>query len=63
MSVHEGGPTMSLEAIEREYIRRVLDLVGGNKTRAADILGITRVTLRNKLAQHQIVDGENAANS
>jgi two-component system, NtrC family, response regulator AtoC len=63
MSVHEGGPTMSLEAIERECIRRVLDLVGGNKTRAADILGITRVTLRNKLAQHQIVDGENAANS
>jgi DNA-binding NtrC family response regulator len=38
-----------LAEIEREYIRRVLASVDGNKTRAAKILGIDRKTLREKL--------------
>lgn len=56
-------PVTDLDTMEREYIRRVLDSVGGNKTRAAEILGITRVTLRNKLAQHRLVEGDAAASS
>lgn len=40
---------LSLAAAEREHILRVLQLADGNKTRAADMLGITRLTLRNKL--------------
>jgi DNA-binding NtrC family response regulator len=40
---------VSLEAMERLYIQNVLDAAGGNKTRAAELLGITRLTLRNKL--------------
>jgi DNA-binding NtrC family response regulator len=39
----------SLEDLERAHIQRVLDRVDGNKTKAAEILGISRQTLRTKL--------------
>jgi two-component system response regulator HydG len=39
----------TLAEVEAEYIRNVLAKVGGNKTRAAEILGIDRKTLREKL--------------
>jgi DNA-binding NtrC family response regulator len=38
-----------LAEVEREYVRNVLASVRGNKTRAAEILGIDRKTLREKL--------------
>jgi two-component system, NtrC family, response regulator HydG len=40
-----------LAEMEREYIREVLAAVGGNKTRAAEVLGIDRKTLREKLKE------------
>ncbi len=40
-------PTMS--EVERRYILRVLDTLGGNKTRAAEVLGLDRRTLYRKL--------------
>ncbi|MFO7956771.1 MAG: sigma-54 dependent transcriptional regulator [Candidatus Brocadiia bacterium] len=49
------SPTRSLDEVERRHIRRVLDHTDGNKTRAADILGIDRKTLWRKL---QAYDGE-----
>jgi DNA-binding NtrC family response regulator len=39
----------TLEDLERAHIQRVLDRVDGNKTKAAEILGISRQTLRTKL--------------
>jgi transcriptional regulator with PAS, ATPase and Fis domain len=36
---------LSLEQVERQHTRRVLESVKGNKTRAAEILGISRATL------------------
>ena len=43
-----GGET--LDAVERGHVRRVLDSVGGNRTLAAKLLGISRSTLNRKLA-------------
>ncbi|MDD4051064.1 MAG: sigma-54 dependent transcriptional regulator [candidate division Zixibacteria bacterium] len=40
-----------LAEVERDYIREVLAAVGGNKTRAAELLGIDRKTLREKLKE------------
>ena len=41
-----------LSEIERRHILAVLAHAGGNKTRAAAILGITTRTLYNKLAEY-----------
>ena len=46
----------SLKKYEREYIRKVLKAVGGNKSRAAEILQISRPTLRKKLHEFEISD-------
>jgi two-component system response regulator HydG len=48
----ENGFDRPLAAMEAEYIRNVLAKVEGNKTRAAEILGIDRKTLREKLKIH-----------
>jgi DNA-binding NtrC family response regulator len=42
--------TASLNELSHAHIRRVLATVNGNKTKAAEILGISRQTLRAKLA-------------
>jgi len=49
-SAHGAGtPDRPLAAIEAAYIQEVLSSVGGNRTRAAEILGIDRKTLRQKV--------------
>ena len=45
---------LSLDELERLHIRRVLDGAGGNLSRAADILGVTRTTLYNKLRKYNL---------
>jgi DNA-binding NtrC family response regulator len=45
------GVLQPLEAVERTHIRAVLEAAGGNRTRAAEILGIDRRTLARKLKQ------------
>jgi two-component system response regulator HydG len=45
----EAGLDRTLAEVEAEHLRNVLASVGGNKTRAAEILGIDRKTLREKL--------------
>ena len=42
----------TLDQLEREYIERVLDVEGGNKTRAAQRLGMDRKTLYRKLEEY-----------
>jgi DNA-binding NtrC family response regulator len=46
---HMEGFHRTLAEVEAEHIRNVLASVDGNKTRAAEILGIDRKTLREKL--------------
>jgi DNA-binding NtrC family response regulator len=48
-ALRETGFRRTLVEVEAEYIRNVLASVDGNKTRAAEILGIDRKTLREKL--------------
>ncbi|HET6151171.1 MAG TPA: sigma-54 dependent transcriptional regulator [Polyangia bacterium] len=43
---------LSLDELEREYIQRVLVAEGGNKTRAAQRLGLDRKTLYRKLEEY-----------
>ena len=48
-ALRKTGFTRTLAEVEREYINNVLASFGGNKTQAANILGIDRKTLREKL--------------
>ena len=41
--------TLNLERLEQEAIERAMDIAGGNVTRAAELLGITRFALYRKL--------------
>ena len=41
----------SIEQLEKEYIRKILIEVGGNKSKAAEILGLDRKTLYRKLEE------------
>jgi len=45
----EGRVDRSLAEVENEHISNVLAMTNNNKTRAAEILGINRKTLREKL--------------
>ncbi len=47
-------PGRSLKEVEKEMILRTLEETGGNRTHAADILGISRRTLQMKLKEYGI---------
>ena len=57
------GDVRSLEDVEHAHILRVLDECGGNQTRAAEVLGIDRVTLHHKLKKYGWVKKELVASS
>ena len=45
---------ISLQEVERTLILKTLEDTGGNRSRAAEILGINRRTLQNKLREYEI---------
>jgi DNA-binding NtrC family response regulator len=49
---HNGSASKSLEEIEKAHILRVLEDCGWNQTRAAEVLGIDRVTLHHKIKRY-----------
>jgi transcriptional regulator with PAS, ATPase and Fis domain len=53
---HQGKRLPTLEENELDYIRWVLKQANGNKTRAAEILGIDRVSLWRKLKRWDLTD-------
>jgi PAS domain S-box-containing protein len=49
-----GAPVRSIADAEKEAIRAALQSTGGNRTRAAQLLGISTVTLRQKIRKYGI---------
>lgn len=43
-----------IDQIEKGIICEVLEFTDGNRTKASEILGITRTTLRSKVKKHQL---------
>jgi len=48
------SPFPTLEELEREHIKKAIELAGGNLTRASELLGIHRNTLRVKIKKYNL---------
>jgi two-component system response regulator HydG len=53
VSANDEMEVVTMDEVERRYVLRVLSLVGGNKSRAAQILGFDRRTLYRKLERFE----------
>jgi len=47
----EWKPGLSLDEMERQLFRMTLDATGGNRARAAELLGVSLRTVRNKVRE------------
>ena len=45
---------MVIDNVEKTLFKNVMERAEGNQTQAADMLGINRTTLRNKLKAHRL---------
>ena len=50
----DASDLVTMEEVERRYVRRVMEAVAGNKTLAAKVLGFDRTTLYRKLEKYDI---------
>jgi len=50
----EGARRRAVDVVEREHIERILKLAGGSRTRAAQMLDVSRTTLWEKLRYHKL---------
>jgi two-component system NtrC family response regulator/two-component system response regulator AtoC len=57
----EPTASFSLNDVEQQHIRLVVESVGGNKTKAARILGISRPKLYRKMEKYNISDASTAS--
>ena len=53
VSADDPGEVVTLDEVERRYILRVLSIVGGNKVRASEMLGLDRRTLYRRLERYE----------
>ncbi|MDQ1318053.1 MAG: two-component system, NtrC family, response regulator HydG [Candidatus Poribacteria bacterium] len=47
-------PGWSIKEVEKDLVIKTLEQTNGNRTKAAEILGITRKTLQNKLKEYEL---------
>ncbi|MBM4317045.1 MAG: sigma-54-dependent Fis family transcriptional regulator, partial [Deltaproteobacteria bacterium] len=59
----DDSTTLLLSQVEKRHIMKVLNHFKGNKTKAADALGITVKTLYNKLASYETSVGQSVSPS
>jgi two-component system response regulator HydG len=59
LAADDPNELVPLEEIERRYILKVYETVGGNKTLAAQILAVDRKTLYRKLEQYGVLKSSN----
>jgi len=57
-SYSEPGDILPLDELERRHIIKILERVGGNRDKAAKILGIARSTLFEKLKKYGLTNGD-----
>jgi two-component system response regulator HydG len=58
LDLDDPGALPPLSEVERRYILRVLEAVGGHRTRAAQVLGLDRKTLYRKLERYGVGNEE-----
>jgi two-component system response regulator HydG len=51
--VNDANEILPLDEVERRYVSRALGILGNNKTRAAELLGVDRRTLYRKIDRWQ----------
>ncbi|MGO8992942.1 MAG: sigma-54-dependent transcriptional regulator [Polyangiaceae bacterium] len=61
LSEGQNGEILTLEEVDRRYIARALKLLDGNKSRAADLLGLDRRTLYRRLEKYESASGREAS--
>ena len=54
VAAHDPSELVTLEEVERRYIQRVMEAVGGSKSEAARVLGLDRSTLYRKLDRYGV---------
>jgi two-component system response regulator FlrC len=54
----ESGSTGTMKDMERDLIIKTLRETGGNRTKAAQLLGVSVRTIRNKIKEYNIIDEE-----
>ncbi len=52
------APLIALDEIERQHITSIFKATGFNKSRAANILGISRKTLDRKIVEYKLTEGD-----
>jgi transcriptional regulator of acetoin/glycerol metabolism len=62
-SLAEEDGLLSMEEVERRHLYRVLEQVGGNRGRAAEVLGISRTTLYRLLERDKRVSSASEADT
>jgi transcriptional regulator with PAS, ATPase and Fis domain len=54
----DAGPSdfalKTMEEVEKDHIKKILGYTGGNKTKASQILGISRVNLLSKVKKYRL---------
>ncbi len=55
----EPGKIKTMDEINREYAEKVVEMFGGNKSKAAEVLGISRTSLWRILKQEDLLDAQN----